>query len=260
MMGLKSLTLFKFYLSKSLKKIVFILLFGIFCFSEIYAQSGGPPMITDDPGTPDVGGWEINLSFNSDYKKQHKEFEIPLLDINYGYNERTQLKLEFPYLSSKIAGENFENQIGNVKIGVKYRFLDEKKYNFAFSSYPQVEISTESDGSQIFIFPLQFEKSFGKVVFGTDLGYEYSKDNSDYLFNGILLGYGFSPSFGIMGEISFFADSKSPGDVEGIINFGISYEFNKIFKFISSFGTGIISPDSNSKTRFISFIGMQFNI
>ena len=242
------------------KITVYTLLFGFFCISKIFAQGGGPPMITDDPGTPDVGGLEINLSFNSDFKKQKKEFEIPLLDINYGYNDRTQLKLEFPYLASKIASEKFDNRIGNVKVGIKYRFLDEEVYNFAFSIYPQVEISTESDGSQIFIFPVQLEKSFGKVVIGTDLGYEYSKDHPDYVFNGILLGYGLSPSFGIIGEIAFLADSKSLGDVEGLINFGIVYEFDETFKFISSFGTGIITPDDGSKTRFISFIGMQFNI
>jgi hypothetical protein len=78
---------------------LFYLLFILNIFPIILrAQSGGPPMITDDPGTPDKGVWELNFSFNTDINEFEKEFEAPLLDINFGLNERTQLKLEFPWL------------------------------------------------------------------------------------------------------------------------------------------------------------------
>ena len=79
-----------------MKHLLFILLIFSFSILKLLAQSGGPPMITDDPGTPDKGAWEINLSLNSEIQKYDKEFEAPLLDINFGLNERIQLKLEFP--------------------------------------------------------------------------------------------------------------------------------------------------------------------
>jgi len=257
---LKSLKPIEFNNSKAFIKSVIVLLFVVFCVSEINAQSGGPPMITDDPGTPEVGGWEINLSFNSDFKTRKKEFEIPLIDANYGFNKRTQLKIEFPYLVSKVNMEKSNQHFGNVKFGVKYRFLDEEKYSFSFSCYPQVEISTDTVGFQEFIFPIQFQKSFDRVVLGAELGYAYLQYDSDCLFSGVLVGYRFSPSLAIMAECNLFIDEKYLKETEATINFGIVYEINEFFKFISSIGTGIISPDSDSKTKFISFVGMQFNI
>ena len=243
-----------------MKKIIHVVLFGLFCTVEIFAQGGGPPMITDDPGTPDVGSWELNFSFNSDIKTNEKEFEAPLLDINYGYNERTQLKIEFPYLFSKMYNEELKSQLGDVKSGIKYRFFDEEKFPFSMSIYPQLEISTENLGYEEFLFPVQFEKSFGRVVFGAELGYGYLKNNLDYFQNGILLGYGFSENFEIMSEVNLYVNGETLEEIEGTFNFGLRYEINESVKIILSFGTGIIAPETDLKTKFISFVGMQLNL
>ena len=112
-------------------------------------------MITDDPGTPDANSWEINLSFNSDIRKLEKEFESPLLDINYGLNERIQLKIEIPYLLMKAVNQSIESQVGALKLGIKYRFLDEGSSPVAFSAYPQVELDLSGEGSNSYILPVQ---------------------------------------------------------------------------------------------------------
>ena len=228
--------------------------------TNLHAQGGGPPMITDDPGTPGIGDWEINFSFISELKKHEKEFEIPLLDINYGYNERTQLKVEFPYLFNKTVPGEYQGRLGDVTFGIKYRFLDEDKYGIALSIYPQITVATETDERNEYLFPLQIEKSFGKVVLGLDARYASVNGDEDFIQNGVLLGYGFSERLAVMGEFVYWAKARKFDDVEGVFNLGLKYQMNDVFTFMTSLGTGLLPSDSNLRTTFISFVGFQINI
>src|SRR5438270_11046679 len=65
----------------------------LFVADSVYGQ-GGPPMITDDPGTPGNGKWEIETAFTFLRTPERKTFEGPVLDFNYGWGERIQLKYE----------------------------------------------------------------------------------------------------------------------------------------------------------------------
>lgn len=241
-------------------KFLYILLLLNISTALLHAQSGGPPMITDDPGTPDKGAWEINFSFNTDLKTVEKEFEAPLLDINFGFNERTQLKLEFPYLFSSTVPNGYQGRFGNVTLGIKYRFFDEDKFGFALSIYPQISIATGTNEKNEYLFPLQIEKSFGKVVFGMDVRYAYIVDDDDFFQNGFLLGYDVSERLKMMGEFVYWANTHKFNNANGVLNIGMKYQISNVFSFMTSMGTGLFSQDSNSRIIFISFVGLQINI
>lgn len=55
-------------------------------------------MLTDDPGTPGAGRWEINLAFTVEKDGEERLFEAPLLDVNYGVGDRIQLRYEIPWI------------------------------------------------------------------------------------------------------------------------------------------------------------------
>lgn len=227
---------------------------------NIYAQGGGPPMITDDPGTPDVGAWEINTSFNSEIQKGEKALEAPLLDINYGFNERTQLRIEGPYFLTKGEEESYNGRLGDIGMGVKYRFFDEDKHGFSFSMYPAITLSTEKDGYNEYLFPVQLEKTVGTWVLGADFGYAYVKDDQDFFQTGLLVGHGFSAKFEAMGELSFQAGQQSVGDVTGTVNFGFRYGISELVNLMVAMGTGIITPNGASRIDFVSVAGFQLNV
>ena len=67
----------------ALMLFIIVLLSG----SSDFAQ-GGPPLLTDDPGTPGDGNWEINIGFTIEKLLQETLYEAPILDINYGLGER----------------------------------------------------------------------------------------------------------------------------------------------------------------------------
>jgi hypothetical protein len=228
---------------------------------NICAQGGGPPMITDDPGTPDPGEWEINVSFDSEIHGQETELESPLLDINYGLNERTQLKIESPYLLTKEEGEPYHGRQSDISLGVKYRFFDEDKYFFSFSMYPAITLSTVKDGYHEYALPVELEKTFGTWVLGAEFGYAYVKDDQDYFLTGLLVGHGFSDKFEAVGEVNLAADRESIENmVETVVNFGIRDKISEVVNLIVSMGTGVTAPHGASKIDFISFAGLQFTI
>lgn len=243
-----------------MRKFLYIFILLSISTIDLLAQSGGPPMITDDPGTPEKGAWEINFSFNSELKKYEKEFKTPLLDINFGFNERTQLKLEFPYLLSKSISGEYQGRFGDVTVGIKYRFLDEDKFDIALSIYPQLTFATETEARNEFQLPLQIEKSFGKLVFGLDLRYVFIHGDKDYMQNGLLLGFDLSARLKVMGEFVYWTNTPNFDNIEAVFNLGFKYQMNNVFTLMTSMGTGLLSIDRESRIRFISFIGFQINI
>jgi hypothetical protein len=56
-----------------------------------YAQ-GGPPFITDHPGTPGNHHWEINFGWIANHNPGQSYYEIPDVDMNYGSGDKVQLK------------------------------------------------------------------------------------------------------------------------------------------------------------------------
>ena len=89
---------------------------------------GGPPLLTDDPGTPGAGRWEINLAFSLEKVEKERLFEAPLFDLNYGWGDHLQLKFEIPWLVRTQAGEETQSGLGNSAFGLKWRFRDEDRH------------------------------------------------------------------------------------------------------------------------------------
>src|SRR5207249_1143679 len=111
----------------------------------IHAQ-GGPPLITDDPGTPGNGHWEINLALTTEQTRRERLFALPLADINYGLGQRIQLKCEIPWLL-KQEGPTLSG-LGSPRLGIKWRFVDEEPHGFSMSCYPQFTFNLVSDSAR----------------------------------------------------------------------------------------------------------------
>src|SRR6516162_11180049 len=89
-------------------------------YSSVAWPQGGPPLLTDDPDTPADGHWEINLAAGMLKQSQRTTFEIPFIDLNYGYGNRVQLKAETAFLSTSEKSGGFGTSI----FGVKWRYFE----------------------------------------------------------------------------------------------------------------------------------------
>lgn len=117
-----------------------LILFLVLYPGGTFAQ-GGPPMVTDDPGTPGNRHWEINIAAMGAFAGAEQLVEAPHFDVNYGLGERIQLKVEAGLVISHSGLSEVQTGATPVLTGVKYRFLDEDKTGVAVSIYPQFQFN-----------------------------------------------------------------------------------------------------------------------
>jgi len=105
--------------------------------SEAALAQGGPPLVTDDPETPGNGHWEINLATIASHTSGRWEIAAPDVDINYGWGEHIQLKLDVPWNFVHETDQRWKSGLGAANVGVKWRFVDIEDSGFSMSTYPQ---------------------------------------------------------------------------------------------------------------------------
>lgn len=151
------------------------------------ATPQSPPLATDDPGVPDKGEYEINLTTRLDYTKAERHLDVLLVDANYGlrpviagYHLPTQLKIECPLSAAGQTGESYAIGVGTTTIGVKFNFYDDEHRGISVSVYPQLEFAAPmhgadkglSDNGQTIVLPLLVAREFHEFTFVFNGGLE----------------------------------------------------------------------------------------
>ena len=233
--------------------------FCIFAIATALGQGGGSPMITDDPGTVERGVLELEVIFEFQKTMFEKEYQAPLIDLDYGLTDRLDFSFEFPYLIEKDPFET-NKSIGFIEVGVKYRFYENEKKSIFFGIVPEVLIPLHENGEMEYLLEFLAEKAFSNFVVGASLGYLYMKEEQDYFGTSILAGFEVLRSLSLKGEIAFEASREDLSNNEGIANFGVTYELNERIEFNSSIGTGLFASDPDFKKTMISFLGIKILI
>src|SRR5437763_10902210 len=108
------------------------------CAARSAFTQGGPPMITDDPGTPGDRKWEINLAIGFEHRPNETAYDLPALDLNYGVGEHIQLTLQTAPVFLQRDDHGPIGGFGATEAAVKWRFLDEDRSGFAMSMFPRI--------------------------------------------------------------------------------------------------------------------------
>lgn len=227
-----------------------------------FAQ-GGPPMLTDDPGTPGAGVLEIYLSYIEQKTRLERLRSVPHVDFNYGLGEQIQLKYETSWLLSEAPdGGGTKSGLDNSLLGVKWRFLDEERSGLDMSVYPQLQVENfngsvsrgiAEPGPNLFL-PVELARDFGKVKLVGEVGYQYfhAKDNEWVV--GLLGAMQASEKLEVMAEVRSFSEKLlDGGDV--IANVGFRQTLNPKLKLVASVGTGL--NNRADSTTLITYIGVQ---
>jgi len=162
------------------------------------AAQGGPPLVTDDPGTPGRGNWEVNVALTLDCASSSSSWGVPLVDANYGWGERVQLKLELPLVVVS-DGDGTRGGVGNPLLGLKWRFLDEETAGVAVSTYPQFGFNLASssadrglvDREASFLLPVSAVKTLGPVAVNGEVGRVFESGGGGEWVWGLAVGHVF---------------------------------------------------------------------
>jgi hypothetical protein len=239
----------------------FVLL--LICLASQTHGQAGPPLVTDDPGTPGDGNWEINIALTLAQSRNERVIEAPLLDINYGWGDHVQLKYEIAFLVLDERDAGPVGGLSNSLLGVKWRFLDEDKHGVAMSVYPQVELNypTESirrgfvESGTSFLLPVQVAKTFGAWEAGAEFGYDFVQHDDDQWIYGIAVGYALTKEIELLGEIhGTVAEDFRDDDV--LFNLGTRWSLSERMTFL--FAAGRSFRESDESANLLVYAGMQW--
>ena len=224
---------------------------------------GGPPMITDDPGTPGNGKWENNFAIAFEHRPSETAYEVPAIDLNYGVGEHIQLTLQTAPVLLKRSGHGLIGGLGGTEAAAKWRFFDEATSGFDMSMFPRVIFNVEQssvrrglaeDGTRLQI-PFQTAKTFGRWHADAEFGPLASTvGRSEWLY-GIVCGFDVAKPTMVMAELHGTSRMNFSRDAL-TLNVGLRHEFTENYILILSMGHELLSPDQ--PTALIGYFGMQF--
>ena len=237
-----------------MKKLSIIILL-LFLTSQFTFAQGSPPLLLDDTGTPGPGGWEINLVTSFEHSSKVNEFEAPLVDVNYGWGERIQLKIEFPLLVEQ--EEDFDTQIrfDGIEFGVKYRFLGEDDAGTSMSCYPQIYYVVNGENDLEFFLPVEFHREWETFGLTVEIGHAWVNGKSEGWEGGIGAAIFFDET-----EILFEWHSamlEAPVKLyEPMIDVGFVWDWSENSSLLFALGKSLHSSDE--ETNLWGMGGVQF--
>ena len=115
------------------------------CFLGLIAAAyAGPPFQTDDPEPVDFKHYEAYLFSASDTTSVGSFYFGPAFEFNWGAVPDVQLHMVIPAATFVGTPGPRAFGIGDTELGVKYRFVHEKKFRPEFGIFPFLELPTGS--------------------------------------------------------------------------------------------------------------------
>jgi hypothetical protein len=261
----------------------FALILAVLAAAPLARAQGGPPFITDDPGTPGNRQWEINLGLMGNHNPANSSYQLPNLDINYGWGDRIQLMYS-PYLAAATDEHNTTRAgLGESVFGVKWRYFEhhragepksDENLNFSLGTYPQVTINNPSGsvrrgivepGPQYYL-PVEFTTKWGPIDFDGEVGrWIGNRHVPDRWGRGLIAGHEFSERLELYGEIYDLQDVNRIGAVprqrQFTLDFGGRQTLDRAghlrLLFLGGRAIQAVSRQ-NSEPSWIAYVGVQF--
>jgi hypothetical protein len=267
-----------------MRKFFFLLLLLAASLAAPLAHAqGGPPFITDDPGTPGNKHWEINFGWTADHNPANAYYETPDIDMNYGWGDRIQLKYELPMAVYTDPGNTTHAGLGESLIGVKWRPYEHHKageaptdenMDFSIGTYPQASINNPTstvrrgiveNGPQYYL-PMEMTAKIGPINLNGEVGHWFGNQLIPSRWGrGLIAGREFNDRFELYSEIYDLQDAKRIGNIpkqrELTLDIGGRRSLNHSNKIRLLFmgGRAIQAVTrQNSEPNWIAYLGVQF--
>ncbi|HZZ20578.1 MAG TPA: hypothetical protein VFE25_14480 [Opitutaceae bacterium] len=235
--------------------------------SRLCAQ-GGPPMITDDPGTPGNNHWEINLAWTEQRTPGATLDGAPLLDANYGVGDTLQINYQASWNILRDAGASTASGYSDSQLALKWRFHDEGESGLQASVYPRFTFVNPgsdadrrgvTDSNPSFLLPFEVLRDFGFISVNADFGYQYStaQDLRGWT-GGICIGREVVKGWELDAEVHA-SSSDSADRTEVIFNVGTRVDLAKNATLLLAAGRDMHNA-LGPKVSLLTYIGIQIRL
>ncbi|MGP8034590.1 MAG: hypothetical protein ACLPQ6_10660 [Steroidobacteraceae bacterium] len=224
----------------------------------------GPPYITNDPGTPGNGNWEINLGSMTTVSGGVTSWQLPQIDLNYGLGDRIQLTYEIPYVMQSASGAPSVSGWSNAYPGIKWRFLDQGEGGWQMSTFPQLETAGSGsaqrrglaeDGPRLLV-PFEVAKSVGPLDLDFEAGYYFPIDDHgpEERILGLVAGHKFTQRLEFDAELY---NDHAMGALPNYTTLDVGGRYRLGRGFILLFMAGRSIANSSGQVDFIGYVGIQ---
>jgi hypothetical protein len=194
--------------------------------ASVARAQGGPPFITDDPGTPGNRHWEINFGWIGNHNPGQSYYEIPDVDMNYGWGNRIQLKYELPLAAGTDTSGGTGFGLGESLLGIKWRYFEYRKPGepksddnllYSLGTYPQASINNPTSsvrrsivepGPQYYL-PIEATAKFGPIALNGEVGrWIGNKHQPSQWGRGLIAGHEFNVRTELYAELYDLQDAN----------------------------------------------------
>jgi hypothetical protein len=228
----------------------------------VRAQAG-PPFLTNDPGTPGRGNWEINVGSAQTVSRAGGSYQVPQLDLNFGLGDRLQLTYQIPYLIDTPDGGPRQSGWSNAFPGIKWRFLDRGEEGWQISTFPQVETAVSAHAEERgvaapgprFFLPIEASRKLGPVDVDVEAGYYWPRRGIHERVLGLVAGHSFSDRLELDAEL--YDDRASEGGPRyTLLDMGGRFKLSR--DFIALFMAGrSVTGTGGGQPEFNGYLGIQ---
>jgi hypothetical protein len=241
-------------------KLMMVLLCAILCHTELRA---GPPFVTDDPEPVAYHHWEIYVASEVLKNAFGIQGTVPHVEVNFGILPETQLHVIAPFAFFRDTLGATSAGLGDIELGVKFRFVKEYPWFPQVGTFPHVLIPTgdtaKNTGTgryQVFV-PLWLQKSFDRFTTYGGGGIWVSPGHPSFNY----WSFGLECQYDITGWVTagaeVFSNTAAPasGQAETGINAGAIFNVNAAHHILVSAGTDVRGPN-----HFMAYAAYQLTL
>lgn len=206
----------------------------------------GPPFVTDDPDVPPAGGWEINIPFTLQRTPGTTDMQAPLFDLNYGL-PNIQLEFDVPVAVVQDDRRGIAAGLGDILLGIKWRFFGDEHSHIRLGTYPQVFAPTGyaksglGSGRPTYELPLLAEKSWDKWTLYSEVEYwlQTAPGQKNYWFAGAVVQHDITDRLSLGVELFGNTQKQSGTRPDVAFNIGGSFKLMEHLNLLFSGGRDI---------------------
>jgi hypothetical protein len=223
----------------------------------------GPPYLTNDPGTPGNGNWEINLASMQSIERGVANYQLPQIDLNFGVGARIQLTYEIPYVVQTRDGQVSASGWSNAYPGVKWRFFDQGEGGWQLSTFPQFETTASASAQRLglaaagsrLLVPLEVARTVGPLQLDFEAGYYAPWHGPEERVLGFVAGHAFTPRLELDTELY---NDHVLGTTPQVVTLDVGGRYKLHRGFILLFMAGrSLSGNGPGQVEFMGYLGIQ---
>jgi hypothetical protein len=239
------------------KALFFTFVLSVLSLAVLFA---GPPYDTDDPEPVEFRHWEFYLSLRPVHEDEGWSGTAPLAEVNYGAFHDIHINVVLPLTFNSPNDGKLNYGMGDIEIGVKYRFIKETKFIPQVGIFPRINIPSGNqskglgNGVTQFFLPVWIQKSFGKWTTYGGAGYRINnaEGNKNSVYLGWLLQNHVRDNLSVGVELYHITPETVDGVAENRFNIGAVYDVTDNHHILFSAGKSM-----NGSAIFQGYIGYQ---